>query len=153
MTTEVNLDSIDPPKRIFEKQQGYYLDPKVLDAAGESDDGIFEHARVKVPLEDANLVSSESGTNPSFHRPVLDIDLPCELIPSSTPGKFHLYIDCPMTWVEYEKLLRALERARILESGYVNASIERKATMLRKPGVYKPNSDKRSNYFPKDEAF
>jgi len=138
--------------RIFEMQQGYYLDPKVLDAAGESDDDVFEHARTKVPLEDANLVSSEIP-NTNYHRPLLDIDLPVELIPSSTPGKFHLYIDAPMFWNEYEKLLKVLEEVGILEPGYVNASIERKATMLRKPGIYKPNSDKPSNYFPKDEAF
>lgn len=28
-----------------------------------------------------------------LHAPTLDVDFPCELVPSSTPGHFHRYID------------------------------------------------------------
>jgi hypothetical protein len=77
-----------------------------------------------------------------YHRPILDIDFPAMLIPSSTEGHYHLYLDLPMKWSAYEKLLSALAAAGIIEKGYYRASVERKATFLRLPGVPKddPNS-------------
>lgn len=72
-----------------------------------------------------------------LHRPVLDIDFPAKLIPSSTEGHFHLYLDKEMTWEQYEKLLLALVEADILEPGYVSASIARGHTCVRLPGVSK----------------
>ena len=53
-----------------------------------------------VDLDQANVVSSlQSGTEPGSraqHYPVLDLDLPAVLVPSSTPGHSHLYIDLPI---------------------------------------------------------
>jgi hypothetical protein len=54
---------------------------------------------------------------------------PVRLVPSETKGHFHLYIDHPLTWKRYEKLLLALSGS-LLEGGYVNASIERGMTRL-----------------------
>lgn len=71
------------------------------------------------------------------HRPVLDIDLPAQLIPSSTPGHFHLYIDKPMSWATYVCLLRALEEAGIIEPGYTRASERRGYSAVRMPWVRK----------------
>lgn len=116
--------------------------------------------RAEADLDKANLLSSEmdfpngwcpapggavydglgdvlSGEPKFFHRPVLDIDFPAKLVPSSTPGKFHLYLDKPMTWPVYEKLLTALADAGIIEPGYANASIDRMATFVRLPWVKK----------------
>lgn len=84
---------------------------------------------------DANLVSSECENH--MHMPVLDLDFPCELVPSSTEGHYHLYMDLPMPWATYRELLRALFLAGVIEEGCYLASIERKATMVRKKGVYK----------------
>lgn len=75
--------------------------------------------------------------NEDRHSPALDIDLPCVLVPSSTPGKFHLYIDKPMPWETYKTLLRALADAGILEQEYASASIAKGQSFLRKPGVTK----------------
>jgi hypothetical protein len=72
-----------------------------------------------------------------FHTPVLDIDVPAQLVQSSTPGKHHLYIDAPMTWDTYVKLLDAMQAAGILEPGYVSASKERGFTAVRLPWVSK----------------
>lgn len=84
----------------------------------------------------ANIVSSECTDG--FHRPALDIDIECEYIPSSTPGHGHLYFPTlNLNWYQYERLLRVLGEVGILEEGYVEASIERKATYLRLPGVMK----------------
>lgn len=72
-----------------------------------------------------------------YHIPVLDIDMPCALFPSSTEGKFHLYIDCPMTFEEYTKLLTVMAEVGILEFGFVGASIAKGHTALRLPWVKK----------------
>lgn len=71
------------------------------------------------------------------HRVVLDIDLPCKLIPSSTPGHHHLYIDAPMSWEVYRQLLEVLAKAGIIEPGYAKASIERGHTCVRLPWIRK----------------
>jgi hypothetical protein len=87
--------------------------------------------------EDANLIGSyieipgmEPGADESIHMPTLDIDFPCHLRESETPGHFHLLIDKPMPWHRYKALLAAMVDAGLLEEGYVNASIQRGATFL-----------------------
>ena len=84
----------------------------------------------------ANLVSSlcEDG----WHRPALDIDIPCELIPSSTPGHCHLYFPTvSLTWEMYQDLLLTLANCGILEQRYVEHSLDRGQTLLRPPSVRK----------------
>lgn len=80
-----------------------------------------------------------------LHRPVLDLDMPCTLLPSSTPGHHHLLIDSPMPWSTYLDLLRALVAAGLVESGYVGAAEERGHTGVRVPwfrkGDVPPNVD------------
>lgn len=84
-----------------------------------------------------NLVTSllDDGT----HLPCLDIDFAARLVPSSTEGHYHLYLDGmnPLPWERYEALLKALADAGIVSRGYANHSIERKCTCLRRPGVKK----------------
>ena len=72
-----------------------------------------------------------------MHRPMLDLDFPATLIPSTTEGHFHLYLDKPMTWRKYKRLLRALGEAGIIEHGYMQASLERGYSSLRLPWVKK----------------
>lgn len=73
------------------------------------------------------------------HRPVLDIDFEARLIPSSTPGHYHLYLDGilipdPL----YKYLLKVLAQCGIIQENYAKYSIERGYTAVRKPGDYKP---------------
>lgn len=97
--------------------------------------GMSTFERATATIKDAEVVSSEIGDN--AHCPVLDIDIPAYLVPSSTPGHSHLYLDHPMTWRQYKRLLRALGRAGILEKGYVKASIQRQHTSVRVPWLKK----------------
>ena len=92
-------------------------------------------SRERAPIYDANIISSEIGEG--LHTPILDIDIHAALIQSSTKGHYHLYIDSPLTWRKYKRLLRALKRAGIIEPGYYKASVYRKATDLRLPWVRK----------------
>lgn len=140
----------------FPGNKTYHLNTFAVDS---QDPSLPPEKRTDADLETANLLSSEmvppdgwcaapqgavyaglgdqlAGAK-EFHRPVLDIDFPAKLVPSSTPGRFHLYLDKPMSWAAYEKLLTALADAGIVERGYVRASIERGATFVRLPWIKK----------------
>lgn len=82
--------------------------------------------------EAANLISSKLEGQPGMHGFCIDIDLPCLLVESRTPGHYHLYIDRVLSWDEYVPLLKALSAAKIIEPGYADASIANGATQLRK---------------------
>lgn len=90
-------------------------------------------------LDDANLIVSL--TEDGYHAPVIDFDLPVEVVPSSTPGHSHLYINHKMTWEAYQELLVALVKAGLVEDGYVKASVARGFTSVRPPGLFKSDID------------
>lgn len=97
-----------------------------------------QDGRFEVPtVEYANVVSSHVDGSNGLHRPVLDLDIPAELVASSTPGHSHLYIDHLLTWENYQKLLDALVEAGIIEHGFVATSKKRGSTMVRLPWVHK----------------
>lgn len=84
----------------------------------------------------ANLVPSLCWDG--SHRPALDIDVPCELIPSSTEGHFHLYFPTvALSWEDYRLLIEVLAKVGVLEPAYRDASFGRGQTLLRPPGVTK----------------
>lgn len=91
----------------------------------------------------ANVVTSlhENSTwaTEGRHALLLDLDIPATLVPSSTEGHNHLYIDVPDGIPEdkWLVLIRALADAGVIEEGYAQASIERGYTALRLPGVTK----------------
>lgn len=101
----------------------------------------LEQDRKPVSEEEANLVSSESATNPGLHLPVIDIDFPAKLVPSTTPGHFHLYLDRPVEWDKYLAVLNAMADAGLVEPGYASCSKARGASFVRKPGVKKQPGD------------
>ena len=91
-----------------------------------------------VPVEDiasAHIILSADDNG--MHRPVLDIDFPASLIPSSTPGHFHLYLDKQMDFATYAILLDALATAGVIEKGYSSVSKARGYTSARLPWVKK----------------
>lgn len=111
--------------------------PKVAHAGGYNEHEYEED----VPEEEANLVSSKLAyPQGNLHAPALDVDLPVECYESSTPGHYHIYIDVPIPWRKYKKMLRAMAKAGVIEWGYYKASVKRKASYLRKKGVLKPGA-------------
>ncbi|MFY1688195.1 hypothetical protein [Plantactinospora sp. WMMB782] len=86
-------------------------------------------------VEKANLITSMVSGR--MHKPVIDLDLPARLVPSSTEGHFHLYIDQAVPWEAYVKLLEALADAGLVEPGYVRSSIARGFSAVRPPWVRK----------------
>jgi hypothetical protein len=93
------------------------------------------------------------------HAVTLDIDHPCELLPSSSPDKYHLYIHKPINWYQYLNIMKAFVQAGIVEEGFVTAAKHNKFTALRLPGVTKPgisvtnSNTRRTNAVLRREAF
>lgn len=98
------------------------------------------HQGLMTKIADKTFRSSRNNDDPDywFHAPTLDIDIPAYLIPSSTPGHSHLYIDVEITWDKYVKLLNVMAECGILEEGYVKASIAKGGTYVRLPHIKKP---------------
>lgn len=112
---------------------------------GKSSDDPSPEERYVVPpgTPDANLIGSSCGVTPYadeartwmecdavYHLPVLDIDHACRLVPSETPGHFHLYIEVPMTWEQYAAIITALAEGGVIEKGYASASLARRCTYV-----------------------
>jgi len=88
-------------------------------------------------LAAATVITSMMVEPRGRHKVVLDIDLPAKLVPSTTPGHFHLYIDQEVDWPTYSKLLSALAEAGIVEKPYASVSQARGYTAARLPWVKK----------------
>lgn len=71
------------------------------------------------------------------HRPVLDIDIPAALVPSTTPGHSHLYLDVELSEGDYFLLLRQLQRAGIIQPGFANLSQDKGYSAVRLPWIKK----------------
>lgn len=103
--------------------------------------------RPVVGPDEANIITSVVETQPRLpkdlvrHAPVIDLDIPCILLDSSTPGHHHLIIDREITWSAYLGILSALVRAGLVEEGYLNASDKRGYTAIRLPWVKKEVSE------------
>jgi hypothetical protein len=87
--------------------------------------------------EQPNFDTLQQAAGYERHYLMIDLDVQSYLVPSTTPGHSHLYIDREIPWRDLEQLLRALAACGIIEPGYANASIERKSTTLRLPWIKK----------------
>lgn len=115
--------------------------PEQVLAYTDFTDNSYENMHTVVPkLKDANLITSMVPDSKA-HKLVIDIDLPAVLLPSSTPGHFHLFIDKEMDWDVYVQLLRALVAAGIVQSGYLNAAERRMHTAVRLPWIRKEETN------------
>lgn len=92
-------------------------------------------------LDEANIVTSKMIKQKegefTRHKPLLDIDVPCKLVASTTPGHYHLYINYELDWPQYVHLLYVLADVGIIEEGYMQASVKRGYSAVRLPWIKK----------------
>lgn len=85
-------------------------------------------------VDDANLVCSDVPfTDGKLHRPVIDLDFECKLLPSATPGHYHLYLDRAVTTGQFDAVLIAMAEAGLVERGYASSFRNRGYTAVRHP--------------------
>lgn len=87
--------------------------------------------------DDATVITSEVEGEPGMHRVVLDIDMPGCMVPSTTPGHHHLYVDKKLSWEDYRRLIWVLADLGLVEEGYASSSDARGYTAVRLPWVAK----------------
>lgn len=89
--------------------------------------------------EDANLVVSATSTDVKncTHYPVIDIDVPINIVPASRIGHTHLYINHPVSQEGMFEILCVLAKHGIVEEGYVQASSARGYSAVRLPWIKK----------------
>lgn len=104
---------------------------------GEYCNELVNRGTTELMQDDAEVVTSDIIGRPGKHTIMLDLDVPATLVPSTTPGHSHLYIDVPVDWDNYQILLDALALAGVVERGYVLASKARGFSALRLPWVRK----------------
>ncbi len=92
-------------------------------------------------IRDANVSTSLRMDVEGMHAVLLDIDVPAALIPSSTPGHSHLYVDVCVPQDTYFRMLDAIADAGVIQRGFVNASKSRGGTSLRLPWVRKSDAN------------
>lgn len=133
--SDAAIEVVEEAEQEFDSVGRGYWDCPGLDIARPSNEGGHEE-RHPSPMVDANLVSSLCRDG--MHRPVIDLDVSAKLVASSTPGHGHLYIDAPLTWPQYLRLLDVLAEVGLVEAGYVSAARTREATFVRPEWVKKP---------------
>lgn len=65
----------------------------------------------------------------------LTFDVPAHLLPSRTRGHHHLYLNSPMRWGTYKRLLKTLAKAGVVDPKWARASIKGRQSLLRPPGA------------------
>lgn len=121
---------------IVERMGRFFWDgeecPHYTDGSPADPEGEIHAAR---NLSMAKLLTSKVGED--RHVVALDIDMPVTVVPSSTEGHYHLYIDHEMDTETYLELVDALAKAGVVEQGYAHMARVRKMTRLRTPWTSK----------------
>lgn len=136
-----------PVMGLIKRLQTFWVDwSGVSSKNAPRDEVVYEPGidRREENLDRANIVSSLHRPTLDFlsdgeprHAVALDLDIPAYLIPSSTPGHSHLYIEASIPHHRYMALLSALADAGVIEKGYAEVSIKRGHSDLRLPWVEK----------------
>lgn len=102
------------------------------------------------PVDEANIITSlDIDSYGAYHRPVLDIDFEAKLIPSSTEGHYHLYIDKLIPTQAYFNLLDALAEVELIQPAVAKFARERGYSAVRLPWINK-DSGRDNAYDPTD---
>ena len=79
----------------------------------------------------------DAGNPVSRHGLLIDLDVAAWLIPSSTAGHGHLYVDLDLDERDLWEFLEAAAKIGLVEDGYVSACRSRGMTSVRAPWVRK----------------
>lgn len=132
-----------------------------VDRSNEGPEAVKSPTNLWLSLARCSFGQPWGPSDQDWHLPVFDVDIPrtvlvdndiqtsspsllllyrpklARWVPSTTPGHHHVYVDWPVKWWEYQEFLEGLYLKGVIEEGYLNASIERGYTAVRKEGVRK----------------
>lgn len=120
----------DRPSFIENRLLAWFDEETVKNVNSKVNEGWSENIP-KESYRDASIVLSSLPNGK--HKPCIDLDLDCRLVPSRTEGHYHLYINKEVAWEDYLQMLRAMQRCGVVQKGFVDAAAYRKYTACRKP--------------------
>lgn len=110
---------------------GSWMHSSLLDTAKP---GEHENAETRKPVDtwqEANVLFSAISGVDDAHVVAMDIDLPMRVVPSTHPGRGHLWVNKTMPWADVVKLLDTLVEVGIVSESYREHSLKRGYTCLR----------------------
>lgn len=115
---------------------------RMLSESGRRTSGKYVGIVDSPPVQfNGEIITSEAGVDDrrgrTLHAPVIDLDCRAWVVPSPTPGNFHLYIDKLVEHDKYMDLLDAFANCGIIEPGYAGVSKERGYSAVRLPWIDK----------------
>jgi hypothetical protein len=110
---------------------------RLADESTDSTTGEYTAPESCADVNEADIIASSVMDRPWKHTIMLDLDVPATLVPSSTEGHSHLYIDVELDYEGYARLLRALRDAGVIQPGFARQLKARGFTALRLPWVKK----------------
>lgn len=119
------------PKRRF-----WWTENVNADAKKDSNDIPIKQKYIECNPTEANLISS-AVVGRETHCPVIDIDHRVYILPSTTPGNSHLYIDKDISWDGYKKILDAFLEVGLIQKAWYDDAIACKMSFVRPPWVSK----------------
>ena len=146
----MNLEDFVPSRPDFLGHRTTYIAER-LDVAWKDTEGAEAGRRIPAAYCDANLVGSSSSPCGTFHQPVIDLDFPAHLEPSTTKGHFHLYLNKDVKWEPFLKVLEAMKDAGLVEEGFYEMTKRRGQAFVRRPGVHKKPEERYAHYIEDDE--
>lgn len=96
----------------------------------------MSHLSYTTDVAEAEVITSQIEGSDK-HKLIVDIDLPAYIVPSSTPGHGHLYVDKELEWRDLLSVLYALADAGIVERRYAEACEDQGMTCVRAPWIKK----------------
>lgn len=142
------LFDLDLPARLAPHRVGAILtiEKTVPERAYEALHGIMEELKLVSsayaarPFEDryaAGIEGYRVSAPVAARETAFRLSVPARLVPSSTQGHFHLYLETRLRWDDYLGLMRRMVDAGLLEKDWVDMNERRRMAMLRKPGIKK----------------
>lgn len=110
---------------------GSWMHSSLLDTAKPGEHETAETRQHVERWEDANVLYSAVHEGSDEHVLALDIDLPMRVVPSTHPGRGHLWINKRMPWDDVLKVLAVLVEVGVVAASYEEHSKRRGYTCLR----------------------
>lgn len=128
--------SDEAPETIIERRLDDVL--RRLNAASDE----ARQKRAEATTAEAKVSEIESSARRMRLALLLDIDVPAWLVPSSTPGHSHLYVDLTTDQEALVEFLAAARKIGLIQPGYEQMAKDRGFCSLRLPWVRKAEQPK-----------
>jgi hypothetical protein len=128
-----------------EIQAAYFTSEK--EGLSDSVGRVYDESLAEKVNKDANVITSKIRGKKNKHKIILDLDYEAALIPTSTPGHYHLMIDKDLDTLQYAEFIEVCHRVGLIADGNMSQWNRELTQFLRLPTVRKAGKNA-----PKDQS-